>query len=65
VCCPDWFRRLGIDARLAWHGDHDSDALVLTVLIEPDPKNLRRLQMWDGSGDGGEVAPVAGFRAAE
>jgi hypothetical protein len=37
------FRRLGIDARLAWHGDHDSDALVL---VEPDPEDLRRLRMW-------------------
>jgi hypothetical protein len=45
------FRRLGFDARLAWHGDDEHHALVL---IEPDPENLRRLSwagLWAGEGE--------------
>ncbi len=50
------FRRLGIAARLARVGDHNS---------EPDPENLRRCQLWDGSRDGAAVAPLAGLWAAK
>jgi hypothetical protein len=34
-------QRLGIAARIAWHGNHDRDALVL---VEPTPENVARLE---------------------
>jgi hypothetical protein len=48
------FGRAGVDAQLAWNSDADSPALLL---VSPDPANLRRLRMWDGSwaGDGGSA----------
>lgn len=36
-------RRLGVDARLAWYGDHDSAALVF---VPTDRENLHRLDRW-------------------
>jgi hypothetical protein len=39
------FRTLGIDARIAWSSDYDSDAMVL---VAPEPENLRRLDRWLG-----------------
>lgn len=44
--CPDPLRDLrqrGIDARLAWHADHDQDALVF---VPADRENLARLEGW-------------------
>jgi hypothetical protein len=54
-------RRLGIAARLAWHADSDSDALVL---IESDPANLRRLESWAPRSEKGRYFEAAGFTTA-
>jgi hypothetical protein len=49
-------RDAGIDARLAWHSDHDSDALVM---VPAEPENLRKLDQWLGGRPRISLAAVA------
>ena len=48
------FRRMGIDARLAWHADHDTAALVFVPA-----EALDRLEQWLGGRPRVAVAELA------
>jgi hypothetical protein len=43
------FRRLGINARLAWHGDDDSHALLLVDASPDTLARLSRVGLWAGA----------------